>query len=137
MTAAEIAAISARAYQHMSPWSEADIAGTLDHPLTVLSHDGASFALGRVIVDEAEILALATDPGKQRGGGASRALAAFHAEAMARGAVTCFLEVAADNAPAIAFYETRGYARTGLRKGYYPRAGSAPADALLMARALP
>ena len=41
MTAAEIAAISARAYKHMSPWSEADIEGTLDHALTVLSHDGA------------------------------------------------------------------------------------------------
>ncbi|EEX16022.1 ribosomal-protein-alanine acetyltransferase [Citreicella sp. SE45] len=136
MTAAELAAIAARAYRHMSPWSEADFASTLDQPATLLCAAEGAFVLGRVVVDEAEILALATDPGRQRSGAGRAVLARFETQARARGAVSVFLEVAAENTPATGFYTACGYRMTGLRKGYYKRPDGSRDDALLMSKAL-
>ena len=56
-------------------------------------------------------------------------LAALKAE----GACSCFLEARASNAPALALYGRLGFARVGLRRGFY----RAPAeDAVLMAMPL-
>lgn len=136
MTAAELAAIAARAYRHMSPWSEADFAATLDQPATLLCAAEGAFVLGRVVVDEAEILALATDPDRQRSGAGRAVVARFETQARARGAVSVFLEVAAENTPAIGFYTACGYRMTGRRKGYYKRPDGSRDDALLMSKAL-
>lgn len=136
MTAAELAAIAARAYRHMSPWSEADFAATLDQSATLLCAAEGAFVLGRVVVDEAEILALATDPDRQRSGAGRAVLARFETQARARGAVSVFLEVAAENTPAIGFYTACGYRMTGRRKGYYKRPDGSRDDALLMSKAL-
>jgi [ribosomal protein S18]-alanine N-acetyltransferase len=48
------------------------------------------------------------------------------------------LEVRAGNHTAIAFYEARGFVRSGLRKNYYPNGvlGNQREDALLMQKAL-
>jgi ribosomal-protein-alanine N-acetyltransferase len=43
------------------------------------------------------------------------------------------LEVAADNAAALALYQRLGFAEVGRRKGYYVRKGRPPVDALLLA----
>ncbi|APZ51987.1 GNAT family N-acetyltransferase [Salipiger abyssi] len=137
MTAAELAGIAARAYRHMTPWREADFAATLGHPTTVLSAGEGAFVLGRVVAGEAEILALATDPERQRQGAARAVLVAFEHAAMARGAEEIFLEVAAANTPARSFYEACGYARAGLRKAYYTCPDGSRDDALLMRKALP
>lgn len=136
MTAAELAAISARAYIHMHPWAEADFTDCLAHPTSLLAPGNGAFALGRVIVDEAEILALATDPAQQRAGQGRAVLAAFERLARQRGAVQVFLEVAASNAPACAFYLAQGYAQIGRRRGYYATPGGGRDDALLMSKAL-
>ncbi|MDO6587062.1 GNAT family N-acetyltransferase [Salipiger sp. 1_MG-2023] len=136
MTAAELAAISARAYIYMHPWAEADFTDSLAHPTRVLACRDGAFALGRVIVDEAEILALATDPAQQRAGQGRAVLAAFEAQARQRGAIKVFLEVAASNAPACAFYLAQGYAQTGRRRDYYAKPGGGRTDALLMSKAL-
>lgn len=135
-TAARLGALAARAYRHMAPWSEADFAEALTSPLSLLISQPGGFILMRVVADEAEILALATDPDRQRQGIARWLLAEAEAAAQARGAGTCFLEVAADNAPACALYASCGYAITGRRSGYYRRPGRAATDALLMAKAL-
>jgi ribosomal-protein-alanine N-acetyltransferase len=137
MTSAELAALSARAYRHMDPWGEADFAETLAHPLTLLVTGQGAFVLGRVVADEAEILALATDPAGQRRGLGRAVLTAFEAQAQARGAAQVFLEVAEANAPARGFYAACGYAVTGRRRGYYARPEGGRDDALLMARTLP
>jgi ribosomal-protein-alanine N-acetyltransferase len=132
-----LAALSARAYRHMAPWSARAFAETLARPHALLIARPHAFVLGLVVADEAEILALAADPARQRQGHAGAALTAFHAAAQARGAARVVLEVAAANAPARAFYSRHGYGAEGLRRGYYPRPDGPADDAVIMARGLP
>ena len=135
--AERLAALSARAYRHMSPWSATDFATTLARPVSLLATTDHAFVLGQVIVDEAEILALAADPAHHRTGEASRALAKFEATAQKRGARIVFLDVAAANAPARAFYAARGFEECGRRKAYYTRPDGERDDALLLRKNLP
>jgi ribosomal-protein-alanine N-acetyltransferase len=118
-------------------WSAASFAALLAAPGAFALGDDRAFLLARVAADEAELLMLATHPGHRRRGLARALLAAFAAEAAARGAATGFVEVAEDNAPARALYAATGWRETGRRPGYYRRAGGAGAAAVLMARALP
>lgn len=137
MTPEALADLAERAYRHMTPWTAEQFADTLARPHTLLAATEHAFVLGTVIVDEAEILALAADPEHQRQGAASRALELFHAQTLERGARQVFLEVAAANTPARAFYARHGYSEIGLRRGYYPRPDGPPDDAVVMSRALP
>lgn len=102
-----------------------------------MTGDARCFALVRVVADEAELLTIATRPDQQRRGLARGCMAAWMAEAAARGAAQAFLEVAEDNAPARALYARLGFAETGRRRGYYGRDGAPAVDAIVMARALP
>jgi len=56
--------------------------------------------------------------------------------ALGLGAEALFLEVADDNAPAIALYESAGFERVGRRRGYYAKGRRTPADAFVYRRAL-
>jgi ribosomal-protein-alanine N-acetyltransferase len=56
----------------------------------------------------------------------------FMATARQNGAARAFLEVAADNSPAIALYHTCGFAKAGLRRAYYHTAQGAMLDALVL-----
>ena len=135
-----LAATHAAAFLTERPWSAAEFASLLVQPATVLAGDARSFLLGRVILDEAEVLTLATHPAHRRQGLARAALAAFLAQASGRGATRAFLDVAEDNAPARALYAAAGFAETGRRAGYYAaRGGAVPvarAAALMLARDL-
>ncbi|MCT4557805.1 MAG: GNAT family N-acetyltransferase [Pelagimonas sp.] len=132
MTPEQLADISARAYQHMRPWSQADFRSALARPIHLLTHTEHAFVLGQVIADEAEITALAADPAVQRRGQASHALAQFIAAAHTRGARRIFLEVASRNAPARGFYAARGFRQVGRRRAYYSLADGATDDALVL-----
>lgn len=84
------------------------------------------FAISRVVLDEAELLTIALDREVQ-GRGLSARLLQRHAERVRRaGASSLFLEVAADNAAALALYRGVGFVEIGRRKGYY--AGGAKDD---------
>ncbi len=131
-----MAALHAAAMTTPRPWSEAEFTALLASPGTFATGDPRAFAVGRVILDEAELLTLATHPQSRRRGLARAALAAFESVARARGAGTAHLEVASDNAPAIALYDSSGYRRTGLRRGYYHGHSGVRVDAVLMAKAL-
>ncbi|MCZ4261743.1 GNAT family N-acetyltransferase [Limimaricola sp. G21655-S1] len=131
-----LAATYAAAFPDERGWSTEEFAALLAAPGAILAGDASGFVLGRVTLDEAEIITLATHPDHRRQGRARTALEAFHDAARAAGAVTIFLEVAEDNAPARALYERMGYARAGRRPGYYPRAGQSPAAALILTRPL-
>lgn len=132
MTPETLAEISARAYTHMTPWTADQFASTLSHPASLLSLSTHAFVLGQVVLDEAEILALATDPNHHRTGEAGAAFALFCQDAKARGALKLFLEVAKDNIPAIQFYKNAGFLEAGLRRAYYARSDRPKMDALIM-----
>ncbi|CUH75410.1 ribosomal protein S18-alanine N-acetyltransferase [Tropicibacter naphthalenivorans] len=137
MTPEQLADISARAYVYLHPWSAGDFADTLARPIALLTTTTHAFVLGQVIVDEAEILALATDPDAQGRGEGRRVLTQFERDAQKRGAASVFLEVAAQNAPARALYTACGYRQTGLRKDYYNSPLGGRDDAILMSKTLP
>lgn len=118
-------------------WSAQEFGDLLAQCGVILCGDARAFVLGRVLLDEAEILTVATDPAFRRQGLARQALAAFQARAAAAGAARVFLEVAETNHAARALYTATGYAETGRRRGYYRQADGTRADALLLARSLP
>lgn len=136
LTPVNMAALHARAFTDLRPWTRVEFASLMDSPLVFACGDMTAFALGRVVLDEAELLTLVTDPDQQRNGLGAARLAAYHKAAQKRGAVTGFLEVAADNHPAIALYTRAGYTRTGLRKAYYTTLSGGSVDAVIMSRAL-
>lgn len=129
-----LAALHATAFD--TPWPEAELAALLDSPgAFALLAEGEGFILCRSIAGEAEILTLAVAPAARRAG-LGRALVEAAAEvAEQRGAEALFLEVAEDNAAALALYRAAGFADAGRRRGYYERQGGT-ADALVMRRTL-
>lgn len=131
-----MAALHAAAMTTPRPWTEADFAALLAHSGTFVTGDTTAFAMGRVVLDEAELLTIATHPAHLRRGLGRARLAAFEHEARTRGARTAHLEVAADNAAARALYHWAGYRQTGLRRGYYRPATGPAVDALLLAKPL-
>ncbi|MFN3938429.1 MAG: ribosomal-protein-alanine acetyltransferase, partial [Gemmobacter sp.] len=56
----------ARCFTSPPPWSEAAFAAALADPNGFLCGEGAGFALGRVTLDEAELLTLAVAPEARR-----------------------------------------------------------------------
>lgn len=94
------------------------------------------FVLWRVAADEAEILSLAVEHAFRQRGHAHRLLQAAQIEAAARGARTMFLEVAEDNHPARALYQSLGFSTAGRRPGYYARGDRPAMDALILSAPL-
>ncbi|CUA88712.1 ribosomal-protein-alanine acetyltransferase [Chelatococcus sambhunathii] len=95
------------------------------------------FALSRVAADDAEILTIAVAEAR-RGRGLARHLLAHHLGSLAgRGARRIFLEVEAENGPALALYRRFGFEEVGRRDGYYRKGDGSTATALVMARDLP
>lgn len=124
------------------PWTAMEFAELLKSPgaFAILGEAGEpaeakGFILCRAIAGEAEILTVAVDPAaRRRGWGAALVEVAAGVATEAR-AEAMFLEVATDNAAAIALYQATGFLKVGSRKGYYPHPDGAK-DALVMRRAL-
>jgi len=136
----ELADIHDKAFDR--PWTALEFDELLKSPgvFAVLGEAGEpaeakGFILCRSIAGEAEILTVAVDPAARRRGWGGALVEIAAGIATETGAESLFLEVAADNTPAIALYRARGFAQVGLRKGYYPHRDGAK-DALVMRRAL-
>ena len=127
------------------PWSERlfwSELGQLDtrHYLVALSGDevGADGVRGRLVgyaglcdyPDEAFVQTMAVAPAAQGRGLGSLLLLELLAEAERRRQRVVSLEVRADNEPAQRLYAKHGFARTGVRRGYYPGG----VDALVLTR---
>ena len=136
MTPEQISHVLQLAFPGERGWSVAEVADLLQSPGIVLSGTERSFVLGRVTLDEAEILTLATPPNARRQGRAKAALQDFEADIAQAGAEFVFLEVAEDNAAARALYAQAGYDQVGRRTGYYRAANGASVDALVLRKSL-
>lgn len=124
--APRLATIHAEAFE--TPWSAQDIAEAFAGPGAFgFALESSGFILARVVADEAEVLTLAVSPSERRRGCAGVLLDAATVTALAAGANCMFLEVAEDNAAALALYERYGFIDVGRRSGYYARAGGAVA----------
>lgn len=104
-------------------WTRSQVLGILGMPgvwLTLARLDGAvaGFALARAIVDEAELLLLATAPVHRRQGVGAALVRSILADARLRGAARVHLEVRAGNS-AVDLYRSSGFAKCGERRGYY------------------
>ncbi|CAN5155658.1 GNAT family N-acetyltransferase [soil metagenome] len=124
------------------PWSAEEFEALLKGPgaFAVLGESGdpgeaRGFILCRAIAGEAEILTIGVDPAARRRGWGAALVEMAAGIAQEAKAFEMFLEVAADNLAAIKLYETTGFERVGLRKGYYPHPDGAK-DAVVMRRAL-
>ncbi len=137
MTPEVLAALHARSFRMPPPWSAADFGSFLADPLCFLLVEGdAGFLLGRAVAGEAELLTLAVSPDARRRGLGRRLVARFLYQARLRGAENAFLEVSAENAPAIALYESAGFHPAGRRRGYYSTPEGRAIDALVLRRDL-
>lgn len=134
MTAQDLADLHQHAFHLGRGWSASEFASLLTSPYIFLISRQHSFALGRAVAGEAELLTIATLPEHQRKGLGGKCLIAYEVKAKSLGANRSFLEVAADNAGAIQLYQTAGYQECGRRKGYYRRDDGSRLDAVMMAR---
>lgn len=105
-------------------WTREMLTEEIENPMSVLvtaERDGriVGFALGRVVLDEGELYQIGVLPELRRARVASGLLEEFHAQIKAGGAACCFLEVRSRNEAARALYESAGYERISVRRGYY------------------
>ncbi|MCH4893559.1 MULTISPECIES: GNAT family N-acetyltransferase [unclassified Sphingomonas] len=104
-------------------WSLAQAGGMLILPgiwLTIAAVDGedAGFALARAVIDDCELLLIATRPAWQGCGVGGALLRSVIADARARGVTRLHLEVRAGN-DAVRLYERHGFVKIGERRDYY------------------
>ena len=81
--------------------------------------------------DEGEILRIAVSPAYKRKGVADAMMRALEIWAVSHGIKAVYLEVRADNEPAIALYKKNGFQVQGIRKHYYH---DPECDAVIMSR---
>ncbi|HZB49415.1 MAG TPA: GNAT family N-acetyltransferase [Mycobacteriales bacterium] len=89
------------------------LAGARQPGFAVVRQGGAVLAIARASVDEGwvGVTAVEVDPGHRRRGLASHVTRELLRWAAERGATSAYLQVAADNAPALALYHRLGFAR--------------------------
>jgi ribosomal-protein-alanine N-acetyltransferase len=134
--ATSCAALHAKCFSSPRPWSESEFAAYLIDPLVIFCGDADGFALGRVVVDEAELLTIAVSPDHRRRGLGYRLMVDFLSQGAARAAKKCFLEVAANNHAAIGLYRSQGFQETARRAGYYRQTDGAAIDAVVLSKRL-
>ena len=116
-------------------WDSAALATVLAMPGTegrVACLDEAGICamlITQYLGEDAEILTLGVAPALRRRGIAHLLLADFFVRARDVGALRVVLEVAADNAAALALYRSLNFVRHGTRKHYYRRVGGPSMDA--------
>ncbi len=132
-----LARIHARCFD--DPWSAGivlrvlETAGAFGLAGRVGRSDGlAGFALGRVVVDECELLSLGVAPDRRRHGLGAALLDAAMAWASGLGVRGFFLEVGEFNRAARRLYESRGLEPVSRRRDYYALRDGGTMDALTM-----
>ena len=117
-------------------WTEPALGGAISAEGAIVALHPYAFAIGRVVLDEAELFLVGTDPSHRRAGLGARVLEAFEASAQEAGARRVFLEVGARNSAAQGLYKAAGYFETGRRPDYYRHPNGDSETALLLAKPL-
>ncbi len=136
--AAEIARLHAELFN--PAWSEESVRSLLDHPASTafMAMVGGApktcvgFVMAQLAADEAEILSIGVTKDWQRKGVGKRLIEGVARAAQRAEAKKLFIEVAADNDAAMELYRRAGFLGTGLRRGYYERAGGEAVDAVTL-----
>lgn len=137
MTPDDLANLHAQTFETPRPWSAREFSSLLSQAnIFLVTGSGPSFALGQIIVDEAEILTLSVTPEAQGRGHGRAILQAYETQALALGAVRSLLEVSTENQPAIGLYHQAGYCESGRRPRYYNTPNGHKIDALLYSKLL-
>lgn len=118
------------------PWSRESLAEELENPCAVyyiceIDGQAAGYVGTRQLLDQWEIVNVATDPAYRRRHIATRLLEWLLRDAREGEAETLWLEVRESNAPARRCYERLGFVNAGRRKNYYENPEE---DALVMVR---
>ncbi|QDY68414.1 GNAT family N-acetyltransferase [Qingshengfaniella alkalisoli] len=133
MTPDDRAALHAECFTTPRPWSAQEFSQLLSSTGIFVIDRTSGFAMGRVVADEVELLTIAVASSARRMGCGRNLMTAFMNNAKYLGAATAFLEVAADNEPAIRLYRASGFVQTGWRPNYYVKAdGTGAIDAVVM-----
>ncbi len=129
------------------PWDENAIRDLLAHPCSSAliakvrtnpssPPDAVGFVMGQIAADEVEILSIGIAKPFQRQGLARRLVEGLIRASARAEASQMFLEVAKNNAPALALYSQLGFNETGRRTGYYKTTDGQAVDALILSRQL-
>ena len=133
---AELAEIHNKAFIRERSSSAIEFEDLLQHPGVCVISQSECFVMGRLVLDELEILTVACAPSHQKKGYARAVVLKLLNKAACNGGLLGFLEVAADNMPAISLYKGLGFVQVGLREGYYKRSGGGSFDALVFSKKL-
>ena len=120
---AQIAALEAACFS--DPWPESILVHELQNPLSLwlCAMDGdtvAGYIGSQTVLGESDMMNIAVHPDyRRRGIGRALVLALCAAVKKHMIASALTLEVRDSNVPAIALYESLGFAQIGLRKNYY------------------
>lgn len=126
-----LAELHALCFTTPRPWRAEEFAGLLEAQGTFLISHTNGFALGRIAGPEAELLTIAVHPDAQNAGHGSRLLDDLLCKATTLGAEDIFLEVAENNAAAIALYLKSGFSEVAKRKEYFKQISGPPLTALI------
>lgn len=134
-----MAELHAQSFKPHQAWDETAFEELLSLPTTIALGWTHGHTLRGMIVLQctpptAEILTLATHPAAQRAGIASSLLRASTSELVKLDCSRLQLDVAANNAAAIAFYTHHKFIHDARRKNYYRSTGTSRIDAVLMSR---
>ncbi|RZL65219.1 MAG: ribosomal-protein-alanine N-acetyltransferase [Variovorax sp.] len=129
-----VCAVEQRAYSH--PWTRANFIDSMAAGYHCQLLMGGDTLIGYFVamkgVDEVHLLNFTVAPEFQRQGWAPMLLQALGGWSRAQGAQWLWLEVRESNGRAQAVYLRHGFRSVGLRKGYYPAAGSQRENAVVM-----
>lgn len=134
--AEKLAQVYAAAFADTRPWSADEIRDLLNSPDVFTCEDDAGFAMGRVVLDEAELLTICVVPAARGQGKGAQLLHHFEEASAKRGATRAFLEVAQNNAAARKLYASNGWSEVGRRKGYYTATDGSRCDAIVLQKPL-
>ena len=136
MTPAEMAELHRAEPTGQRAWSEAEFSAMMSASNALSVTCDAGFAVGQVILDEAELFLIMTKPEHRKQGVGHRILATFEQQAFQNAVRRIILEVADTNAAARALYSVNGYQQIAVRKNYYTFPNGSHADAIVMEKHL-